>query len=154
MTKMSFQMDGLKALALINSKIKGVDKPLIVDGYYAKTTQSSHEYLYRNIGPDTFRRHFAETAGLETYLTKEQVDRAYLEISLAWDWNYYRPAIWYAENTGMNGEWVQPEEEFIARGWAYNVFNITNSLATTYTFQLKGESKGSQGAPAHFLGQQ
>ena len=48
---------------------------------------------------------------------------------------------------------MQPEEEFIARGWAYNVFNITNSLATTYTFQLKGESKGSQGAPAHFLGQ-
>ena len=85
MTKMSFQMDGLKALALINSKIKGVDKPIIVDGYYAKTTQSSHEYLYRNIGPDTFRRHFAETAGLETYLTKEQVDRAYLEIGIITD---------------------------------------------------------------------
>ena len=43
MTKMNFQMDGLKALALINSKIKGVDKPIIVDGYFAKTTQSSHE---------------------------------------------------------------------------------------------------------------
>ena len=149
---------GMHTLLSFLTDVKGVDKPTIVDGYYAKTNQSPQEYLYRNIGPDTFRSHFADwaahnTAGLETYLTKEQVDRAYLEISLAGDWNYYRPAVWYAENTGTDGEWVQPEEEFIARGWAYNVFNITNSLATTYTFQLKGESKGSQGAPAHFLGQ-
>ena len=116
---------GMHTLLSFLTDVKGVDKPTIVDGYYAKTNQSPQEYLYRNIGPDTFRSHFADwaahnTAGLETYLTKEQVDRAYLEISLAGDWNYYRPAVWYAENTGTDGEWVQPEEEFIA----YNVLKV------------------------------
>ena len=38
------------------------------------------------------------------------------------------------------------------RGWAYNAFNITNSLTTSYSFELQGESLGSQGAPAYFVG--
>ena len=39
-----------------------------------------------------------------------------------------------------------------ARGWAYNVFNITNTQTANYTFQLQGESVGSQGAPSYFVG--
>ena len=53
-----------------------------------------------------------------------------------------RPAVWSANNDGTNGEWIKPEEDLTARGWAYNAFNITNSLTTTYTFELKGQSAG------------
>ena len=147
---------GMHTLLSFLTEVKGVDKSWITNGYYAMTDLSPQEYLFRNIGPETFRSYFADwaahnTGGLD-YLTPNQVKRAYLEITLAGDWNLFRPSVWYSENGGTNGEWVKPEEDLTARGWAYNVFNITNSLTTTYKFQLKGESAGSQGAPAYFVG--
>ena len=45
-----------------------------------------------------------------------------------------------------------PPNELSVRGWAYNVFNITNSLSTNYIFELQGDSLGSQNAPAYFVG--
>ena len=134
----------------------GIDRSFITDGFYAMTDLSPQEYLFTKIEPDIFRSHFADwaahnTAGLD-YLTREQVERALLEVSLAGDWDLFRPSVWYSENSGTNGEWVYPNEDLAVRGWAYNVFNITNTMTTTYTFQLEGETFGSQGAPAHFVG--
>ena len=136
--------------------VKGVDRSFITDGFYAETNLSPQEYLYTKIGPNTFRSHFADwaadnVAGMN-YLTKEQVERALLEITLAGDWNLFRPSVWYSENSGTNGEWVGPPNELSVRGWAYNVFNITNSLSTNYIFELQGDSLGSQNAPAYFVG--
>merc|ERR1712098_972598 len=102
------------------------------------------------------RSHFADwaahnSAGLD-YLTPEQVQRALKEIDYAGDWDYFRPSVWQSVNTGTEGEWFRPPADLTARGWAYNVFNITNSLTATYTFELEGDAKGSQGAESLFVG--
>ena len=45
---------------------------------------------------------------------------------------FYRPAVWSGLDQGTGGQWVRPAAELTARGWAYNVFNITNTGAATY----------------------
>ena len=39
-------------------------------------------------------------------------------------------------------DWISPPEELVARGWSFNVFNITNNLdeqtIAIYTFELQG----------------
>jgi len=147
---------GMHTLLMFLTEVKGVKRSFITDGFYAMTNLSPQEYLYTKIGPKTFRNYFADwaahnTAGLD-YLTREQVQRAYLEITLAGDWNLFRPSVWSSTNSGTDGSWVQPVPELAPRGWAYNVFNITNTLDTTYSFQLEGGFVGTQGAPAHFVG--
>ena len=91
------------------------------------------------------------SAGLD-YLTPEQVERALLEIDLAGDWDYFRPSVWKSVNQGTEGEWFRHPPDLKARGWAYNVFNITNTLTTAYTFELEGDRTGSQGAESFFVG--
>ena len=66
------------------------------------------------------------------YLTREQYERGLLEITLAGDWDYYRPSVWYGDSQGTGGQWVRPPSDLTARGWAYNVFNVTNTEDTTY----------------------
>ena len=90
------------------------------------------------------RSHFADWAAHNSakmdYLSKEQYERGLLEISLAGDWDYYRPSVWEATDQGTEDQWVRPIQELTARGWAYNVFNITNTAAATYrsdTIHLK-----------------
>ena len=68
------------------------------------------------------------------------------------NWGLYRPAVWYGVNNGTGVDWFKPSVSNTARGWAYNVFNITNTLDTTYTFYLQGDAEGSQGARAFFIG--
>ena len=82
------------------------------------------------------RSHFADWAAHNSaemdYLSREQYERGLLEITLAGDWDYFRPSVWEATDQGTDGQWVRPIEELTARGWAYNVFNITNTGAATY----------------------
>ena len=143
-------------LLMFLTEVKGVEKSLITDGFYAHTDLSPQEYFFTKIGPETFRGYFADWAAHNTgsldYITREQIERAYLEITIAGDWSLFRPSVWSSVDSGTNGEWVEPKEELAVRGWAYNVYNISNTLTTSYTFQLEGESVGSQGAPAYFVG--
>jgi len=138
------------------TEFMGVDRSILTDGFYAATDMSPQEYIYTLVGPETMRSHFADwaahnSAGLD-YLTPEQVQRALKEIDYAGDWDYFRPSVWQSVNTGTEGEWFRPPADLTARGWAYNVFNITNSLTTTYTFNLEGDAMGSQGAESLFVG--
>ena len=48
---------------------------------------------------------------------------------------FYRPAVWSGVDQGTGGQWVRPAAELTARGWAYNVFNITNTQEATYRCQ-------------------
>jgi len=136
--------------------VMGVDRSILTDGFYAATDMSPQEYIFTLVGPDTMRSHFVDwaahnSAGLD-YLTPEQVQRAMLEIDLAGDWDYFRPSVWQSVNQGTEGQWFRPPADLTARGWAYNVFNITNSLTTTYSFHLAGDEVGSQGAESLFVG--
>ena len=100
------------------------------------------------------------------YLTRAQYERGLLEITLAGDWDYYRPSVWSGDSEGTGGQWVRPPADLTARGWAYNVFNVTNTEAATYkyiffliiwnciwvSFEFKGDPQGSQGASSYFVG--
>jgi len=133
-----------------------VARNILTDGFYADTALTPQEYFFRNVGADKMRGIFADWAAHNTggmdYLTKEQVERAYLEITLAGDWNYYRPYVWSSVNEGTAGDWFSPPADLTARGWAYNVFNINNTETATYQFELEGDATGSQGAASFFLG--
>ena len=45
---------------------------------------------------------------------------------------WFRPSVWTGTDQGTEGQWVRPSQELTTRGWAYNVFNITNTGAATY----------------------
>ena len=147
---------GMHTYLMFLTEVMGVDRSFVTDGFYAGTSELPQEYIYNKVGPARMRDLFADWAAHNTggmdYLTKEQVERAYLEITLAGDWDYFRPSVWQSVDEGTVGEWFRPPPELTARGWAYNVFNITNTLATSYTFQLDGDATGSQGAQSFFIG--
>ena len=135
------------------TEVMGVERSFLTDGFYASTALSPQEYIYSLVGSETMRSHFADwaahnSAGLD-YLTPEQVERALLEIDLAGDWDYFRPSVWQSVNQGKEGEWFRPPPELMARGWAYNVFNITN---TSPPPPLEGDRTDSQGAESFFVG--
>ena len=134
----------------------GVEKNIVPDGFYAKTDLSPQEYLYTKIGAKKMRKIFADWAAHNTggmdYITKLQLQRAYLEITYVKGWDYYHPFVWSSLNQGTNGDWFSPPANMNARGWAYNVFNINNTETATYHFELEGNATGSQGAASFFLG--
>ena len=127
---------GMHTLLFYLTTVKGVDKAFLTDGFYANTEQSPQEYIARKVGLTTYRGYFADWAAHNSahmdYLTRDQYERGLLEITLAGSWDYYRPSVWRGDNEGTGGQWVRPPADLAARGWAYNVFNITNSAAATY----------------------
>ena len=80
------------------------------------------------------RSHFADWAAHSSaemdYLSREQYKRGLQLVS--GDRDYFRPSVWTAADQGTGGLWVRPLQELTARGWAYNVFNITNTGDATY----------------------
>lgn len=40
--------------------------------------------------------------------------------------------MWEGKDQGTGGQWIRPPPELTARGWAYNVFNITNTQEAIY----------------------
>jgi len=147
---------GMHTYLMFLSKVMGVERRFLTDGFYASTSMLPQEYLYNEVGGERMRELFANWAAHNTggmdYLSKEQVDRAYLEVTLAGDWDYFRPYVWQSVDQGTDGEWFTPPPDLTARGWAYNVFNINTTVANSYTFQLDGDTIGSQGAKSFFLG--
>jgi len=146
---------GMHTLLTYLTEVAGIDRDIVTGGFYANTELSPQEYFVSRVGAEVFRSQFADWAGHNCanmdYLTRQQYERGLLEVTLAGDWSVFRPSVWQAVDQGTNG-WVSPPAELAVRGWAYNVWNITNSEAAVYTFQLDGESTGSEGGKAHFEG--
>merc|ERR1711962_1612326 len=146
---------GMHTLLTYLTEVAGIDKDIVTAGVYANTELSPQEYIKSRVGSTVFQRYFADWAGHNCanmdYLTREQYERGLLEISLAGDWSVFRPSVWEGVNQGTNG-WVSPPEQLAVRGWAYNVWNVTNSEDAVYTFQLEGEAAGSEGGKAQFEG--
>jgi len=149
---------GMHTLLQYLTKVAGVDRSIITDGFYTGTSLSPQEYLVSRVGDQTMRDYFADwaahTAADMDYLTREQVERAYLEITLAGDWGTFRPSVWGGENEGTGG-WVGAPTQLRVRGWAYNVYNITTGglgTAAIYTAHLQGVALGSEGGEARFHG--
>ena len=64
--------------------------------------------------------------------------RALREIDYYGDWELFRPSVWAGEDSGTEG-WQTAPQELGVRGWAYNVWNITNTQEANYVFELEGE---------------
>ena len=90
-----------------------IDRSIITDGFYASTDNSPQEYLCNKVGPLEFRTMFADWAAHHTasmdYISREQWERALLEISLAGDWSIYRPSVWSGQDQGTPWEDVCSE---------------------------------------------
>merc|ERR1712046_95646 len=95
---------GMHTFLMFMTEVMGVNENLVADGFYANTEMLPQEYLFNKVGGQRFREIFADWAAHNTanmdYLTKAQLERALLEVTLAGSWDYFRP---YADKTGSQG---------------------------------------------------
>ena len=130
-----------------------VSGDIISGGFYANTSLLPQNYHYTNIGGDNLRGYFADWAAHNTaeidYLSREQYDRALLEVELAGDVNNAHPYVIEVSDSEAEGVF-SPPAPLIPRGWSYNVLKINNTETIQYTIKLLGEATGSEGANAHF----
>ena len=134
----------------------GVPENLICDGFFTGTSELPQEYLFNQLGGQVFRDNFIDWAGHMTnhfdFLSPAQIT----VLENEWD-SYADPAddnefIQTYSDTGTSG-WYQTDDTLITTAWSFNTYKVENSSTDTYTFQLQGESVGSEGDPAYFQGQ-
>jgi len=129
---------------------------VVLEGFYAGTKDLPQEYLSRRIGADKFADYFADFAAHNVsgfpHFPPGVEERAARELKDYGNPRDIHDVVRTCTNEGTGGAWVRPPKEFATRGWSYNVYKINNSTDATYTLQLKGDSKGSEGAPAAFRG--
>ena len=146
---------GMHTYLVFLTEVMCMERKFITDGFYASTDMSPQEYLFSKVGAEKMRGLFADWAAHNTggmdYLTKDQLERAYLEITNAGDWDYYRPYVWSSVDEGTGGDWFTPPADLTARGWAYNVLNINTTQSASYSFEFEGDATGSQGATSFFV---
>jgi hypothetical protein len=134
---------GMHTYLVFLTEVMGMERKFVTDGFYASTDRSPQEYLFSKVGGEKMRGLFADWAAHNTggmdYLTKDQLERAYLEITLAGDWDYYRPYVWSSVDEGT-GDWFTPPADLTARGWAYNVLNINTTQSASYSFEFEGDA--------------
>jgi len=114
------------------------------------------EYLYNQLGGAKFAGLYADFAahnvsGYPGFPTGTE-ERSARELKKYGDSLDVHPIVHTYSDAGTGGAWVRPDRDFVTRGWGYNVYKINNSKDAVYTFQLKGDAKGSEGAEAAFLG--
>ena len=129
---------------------------VVLEGFYAGTKDLPQEYMYHRIGGAKFADYFSDyaahnvcgfpqfPAGVEERAARELKDHGTPR-------DFHAVVKTYADE-GTGGAWVRPPKDFVTRGWSYNLYKIHNTGDATYTFQIKGDSQGSEGAPAEFRG--
>jgi len=129
---------------------------VILQGFYSGTKDLPQEYMNQWIGSDKFAGHFADNAAHNVsgfpHFPPGVEERSAEELK-----NYGKPydihdIVKTFNNEGSGGVWIRPEKAFVTRGWSYNVYKINNNQDATYSFQLKGDNVGSEGAQAAFRG--
>ena len=133
-----------------------VSPGVILDGFYAKTNALPQEYMYNKIGGGKFADYFADNAahnvgGFQLFPAGVE-ERAAKELKNCGKPDDIHAVVQTFANEGTAGQWVRPTKDYVTRGWSYNVYKINNSVDATYAFRLKGDSQGSEGAPAAFRG--
>jgi len=136
--------------------VRKISKATIVGGFYGKISQLPQEYLYNQLGASKFCDLYADFAshnvvGYEFFPAGTEA-RSQKELKRYGDSLDIHSIVQTYDNTGTSGNWYRPSTDYVTRGWGYNVYKINNSLTGHYTFQLKGDSLGSAGAPAKFRG--
>lgn len=136
--------------------VRKVSKALLAGGFFKKISQLPQEYLYNQLGASKFRDLYADFAahnvsGYPGFPAGTE-ERAARELKRYGDSLDVHPVVQTFVNAGTGGNWYRPSKDFVTRGWGYNVYKIKNSADGSYTFTLKGDPQGSDGAPSDFRG--
>ena len=128
---------------------------IIVDGFYANTSQLPQEYLFNQIGSTNYRNHFIDWAAHMTndfdFITVEQKSANLNE------WNTYADPLddnEYIEifNDSGSGGWYRPITAKTTNSWSFNTYKLENNSNTSYTFEINGDIEGSYGGTSYFQG--
>lgn len=147
---------GMNILINYLTDVRKVSKALIAGSFYGNISQLPQEYLYDQLGKGKFCDLYADFAahnvcGYPGFPAGVE-ERSTQELKKYGDSLDIHPIVQTLTDAGTGGEWIRPTRDFVTRGWGYNVYKINNSADATYTFQLTGDAKGSDGAPAEFRG--
>ena len=144
---------GASVLLYYLTNVKSVPRTVISGVYTTNATVTAQEYIYNNIGGDIFRSVFAdwavETAVGFDYLSEEQKSVLFDELNFfatSQEINAHSQVI---QDTEANGTFCPPPS-LTPRSWAYSSFLINNTSAAEYSFNIRGDQAGSDGAASHF----
>jgi hypothetical protein len=139
------------------TEVAGVSRDAITGGFHAETDLLPQAYHFEELGADTLRGHFSDWAAANTddfsYLTREQVARARLEVEFVGDFDNNHPRVADYNDDGTDGAWARPPGALSPRGWGYNVIGLAPENAGSYEIRFEGDATGSDGAPAYFASQ-
>ncbi|MGE3800108.1 MAG: hypothetical protein AB7H80_03740 [Candidatus Kapaibacterium sp.] len=133
----------------------GVSGATIVGGFFSGTSQLPQEYLYNQIGGDTFTGYFVDWVS-RMVNRFDFLDSIHVAVNEK-EWNDNADStddyqfIRTYEDSGSGG-WFRPAAEEVTRAWAFNTYRLFNKSDDTYTFQIQGDQKGSKGIVARFRG--
>ena len=136
--------------------VRKVPRVMMAGSFYDKIAIMPQEYLYNQLGGEKFAGLYADFAahnvsGYPGFPAGTE-ERAARELKQFGDSLDIHPIVKEFDNCGTNGQWIRPGRDFVTRGWGYNVYKIKNASGGSYTFELKGDDKGSEGAAAAFCG--
>ncbi|MEQ9264149.1 MAG: hypothetical protein RLN81_02945 [Balneolaceae bacterium] len=135
------------------TNVKSVPRSVISGVYTTNATVTAQEYIYNAVGGDTLRSMFAdwavETAVGFDYLTEEQTSITMEELNFFAKPEEIKAHSLVIQDTEANGTFCPPIE-LAPRSWAYSSFLINNTAAANYSFKLRGDNSGSEGALSHF----
>lgn len=148
---------GMNLLLYYLTEIGKVSRDIMANGFYANTTELPQQYLYNQIGGakmcDLYADWAVHTAADFDYLTPATVKRLKKEFATYGTPSDVHSIVKTYDNSGTGGLWYRPSDDYVTRGWGYNVYKIKNrSAASAYTFKIDGDPQGSSGTTAEFRG--
>jgi len=138
-----------------------VPKSLITESFYPGISMSPQQYLFTEIGGDRLRDIFPLWAACNTdgisYIERDQFERTMRQLENAERFEpentRYRNPYVATFHCGWFPESFRPEPALTPRGWSYNVVRFVNDgPRTVFSFELRGDERGSKGGPSHFVG--
>jgi hypothetical protein len=131
-----------------------VPRYTIAHSFYDNVTLLPQEYLYSALGGPDMRKYFVDWAihnavGFD-YLSTAQVERLKKEFQRYGDPKDDHSVVEKYNDTGTDGKWIRVPEIETPGGWAYNVYEIHNTISGTYIINMEGDEYGSNGTPSRF----
>jgi len=131
-----------------------VPRYAIAHSFYDNVTLLPQEYLYSILGGPDMRKYFANWAvhnavGFD-YLSSAQVERLKKEFQRFGDPDDDHSVVATFKDKGTDGEWIRVPESETPGGWAYNVYEINNTISGNYTIKIEGDRYGDNGTPSRF----
>lgn len=145
---------GMNTFLYYLTEVCKVPRYAIAHGFYDNVTQLPQEYLYSILGGPDMRNYFADWAihnavGFD-YLSSAQVERLKKEFQRYGDPTDDHSVVATYKDRGTDGKWIRVPETETPGGWAYNVYEINNTISGNYIINLKGDKYGSNGTPSRF----